>query len=500
MSNGAQQTRTGTAVTVQQEESLLDKVLAVPGVSRTEEQRVQSRKEIATLAEEVLKDVPRYSKDFEVGIKLRIAELDKLISRQLNEIMHAPEFQKLEASWRGLHYLVDKTETSPLLKIKVLNVPQNELLKDLERAVEFDQSATFKKVHDEGFGAIGGTPFGALIGDYEFSSHLQDMELLEKMSSVAAAAHAPFIAAAAPELFNLDSFSELSEPRDLAKIFDGKEAGYIKWRAFREAPDSRYVGLTAPHILMRLPYGRETKPVETFNFEEDVDGKDHKKFLWGNAAYALATRLTNAFALYGWCTAIRGLEGGGIVEGLPTYTFRTDDGDIALTCPTEVAITHRRDNELSNLGFIPLDHYQGTDYAVFPGVQSCHKPENYGNKAANANANAYLSVQLQYMFATCRFAHYLKSICFDKVGTFMTAKNCEDFLNKWISDYVLEDDNAGQDLKAQYPLREARVDVSEVPGKPGVYKAVAFLRPHYQLDAITVALSLVAEVPARQQS
>jgi type VI secretion system protein ImpC len=319
--------------------------------------------------------------------------------------------------------------------------------------------------------------------------------LLEKISNIAAAAHAPFVAAASAQLFGWDTFSDLLEVRDLAKIFDRTE--YAKFRSFRESEDSPYVGLCLPHMLLRLPYGKETAPTESFNFEEDVDGTDNKKYLWGNAAYAFGTRLTEAFAKYYWTVAIRGVEGGGLVEGLPTHNFKTDEGDVALKCPTEIAVTDRREKEFSDLGFIPLVHCKNTDYAAFFGAQSANKAKKYDSDFANANAR--LSSQLQYIFAVSRFAHYLKSMMRDKIGAFMSRKNCEDFLNKWISQYVLLDDDAGQDMKAQYPLREARIEVAEVAGKPGVYKAVAFLRPHFQLDELTVSLRLVAELPPPAQ-
>jgi type VI secretion system protein ImpC len=481
----------GVEVTEEQEGSLLDQIITETRIGRDEVQREQSRRQIATLVEEVMQGTVRVAKDIESTINARIADIDALLSRQLNEIMHAPELQKLEASWRGLHYLVHQSETSTMLKIRVLNVSKQDLLRDLERASEFDQSALFKKVYEEGYGVFGGEPIGALIGDYEFGRHPQDMALLEKISNVAAAAHAPFVAAANAQLFNLDSYTDLGMPRDLAKIFDTVE--YAKWKAFRDSEDSRYVGLALPHILMRLPYGPETVPVEAFNFQEDVDGTDHSKYLWGNAAYAFGTRLTDAFAKYHWCAAIRGVEGGGLVEGLPTHTFKADDGDIALKCPTEIAITDRREKELSDLGFIPLVHSKGTDYAAFFGAQSCQKARKYDTDAANANAR--LSTQLQYIMATSRFAHYLKAIMRDKIGSFMTRQNCESYLNRWITNYVLLDDNASQEAKANNPLREARVDVSEVRGKPGVYRAVAFLKPHFQLDELTLSLRLVAELP-----
>jgi type VI secretion system protein ImpC len=474
-----------------EEKGLLATIIDEGRIGRDEEQREQSRRQIATLVEEVMQGTIRVSKDLESTINARIADIDALLSRQLNAIMHAPEFQHLEASWRGLHYLVYQTETSTMLKIRVLNVSKQDLLRDLERATEFDQSALFKKVYEEEYGMFGGAPFGVLIGDYEFGRHPQDMALLEKISNVAAAAHAPFIAAASPQLFNLDSFTDVGVPRDLAKIFDTVE--YAKWKSFRESEDSRYVALTLPHILMRLPYGKETVPVEAFNFEEEVDGTDHSKYLWGNAAYALGTRITDAFARYGWTVAIRGVEGGGLVEGLPTHTFKTDEGDVALKCPTEIAITDRREKELSDLGLVPLVHCKGRDFAAFFGTQSCQKAKKYDTDAANANAR--LSTQLQYIMATARFAHYLKAIMRDKIGSFMSRGECETFLNRWINNYVVGSDEAGQEMKARYPLREARVDVSEVPGKPGVYRAVAFLRPHFQLDELTVSLRLVAELP-----
>ena len=378
-----------------------------------------------------------------------------------------------------------------MLKIRVLNISKDELRKDLEKAVEFDQSALFKKVYEEEYGTFGGAPYGALIGDFEFGRHPQDLALLEKVSNVAASAHAPFISAAAPGLLGLETFTDLPNPRDLAKKFETPD--YAKWKSFRESEDSRYVGLTLPHVLMRLPYGPETVPVEAFNFKEDVDGTDHSKYLWGNAAYAMGARLTDAFAKYGWTAAIRGVEGGGRVDGLPTHTFRTDEGEIALKCPTEIAITDRREKELSDLGFIPLVHCKGTDFAAFFGAQSCQKAKKYDTDAANANAR--LSTQLQYLLAMSRFAHYLKSIMRDKIGSFMTRKDCEDFLNRWISKYVVSTEDAGQEIKAKFPLKEARVEVAEVAGKPGVYKAIAFLKPHFQLDELTVSLRLVAELP-----
>ena len=480
---------------VQEEKSVLEQIIEEGKLARDETQKAGARDLISEFVGQIMEGTMTVSKDTEAMINARIAQIDKLISDQLNEVMHHPDFQKLEGSWRGLNYLVMQSETGQKMKIRVMNTSKKDLLKDMEKASEFDQSALFKKIYEEEYGMFGGASYGAMVGDYEFSRHPQDLALLEKISQVAAASHAPFISAASAEMFNWDSFEELGGPRDLAKIF--QSADYAKWRSFRETEDSRYVALALPHILMRLPYGQDNVPVESFNFEEDIDGTDSSKYLWGNAAYALGTRLTDAFAKFGWCAAIRGVEGGGLVDGLPVHTFKTDEGDVALKCPTEIAVTDRREKEFADLGFVPLVHCKGTDYAAFFSTQTANKPKVYDSDSANASAK--LSSQLQYILATSRFAHYLKSIMRDKVGSFMTRKNAEDFLNKWISNYVLLDDNAGQDMKAKYPLREARIDVTEIAGKPGAYRAVAFLKPHYQLDELAVSLRLVAELPPPAQ-
>jgi len=474
-----------------EELGLLDNIIQNGQMVKDESQVPYAKDLIGEFVSQILDEGMTVSADTAAMINEQIAKIDELLTLQLNEVMHHEDFQKLEGSWRGLHYLVMNTETGVMLKLRLLNVTPAELLKDLETAVEFDQSQLFKKVYEEEYGTFGGSPYTMLVGDFEFGRHPQDMALLEKIASVAAAAHAPFIAAASPKLFDLGSFTKLGVPRDLAKIFESAEL--IKWRSFRDSEDSRYVTLTLPHILMRLPYGADTVPVEGLSFEEDVDGKDHAKYLWGNAAYALAQRITNAFALYKWCAAIRGVEGGGLVEGLPTHTFSTDEGDIALKCPTEIAITDRREKELSDLGLISLVHCKGTDYAAFFGGQTTQKPKVYDTDSANANAR--ISAVLPYILAASRFAHYLKAIMRDKIGSFQTADTISAYLNRWIGNYVLAQDDAGQEMKAKYPLREARVDVSEIPGKPGCYNAVVFLRPHFQLEELTASIRLVAELP-----
>jgi type VI secretion system protein ImpC len=479
------------AATETVETSLLDKIVEEGRFGKDASSKERGKDIIKEFIGQVLQGAVTVSKDTEAMINARIKEVDHLISTQLNEILHHETFQKLEGTWRGLKYTVDNSELTPMLKIRILNASKKDLLRDLQRAPDFDQSAMFKKVYEEEYGIFGGEPFGALVGDFEITKHPEDIEFLDRVSHVAAAAHAPFLTAAAPELLSLDSFTSLGAPRDLGKVFDTTE--YAKWRGFRDSEDSRYVGLCLPRVLMRLPYGQDTKPVDGFNYEENVDGTDHSKYLWGNAAWALGARLTNAFALYGWCAAIRGVEGGGLVEGLPGHTFHTDEGDIALKCPTEIAITDRREKELADQGFIPLVHCKGTDYAAFFSVQSPQKPKLYNQESANSNAR--LSTQLQYILAVSRFAHYLKAMMRDKIGSFMSRSQCEAFLNKWIQTYAIANDDAPAVTKAKNPLREARVEVQDVPGKPGAYRAVAYLRPHYQLDELSVSLRLVADLP-----
>lgn len=473
------------------EKSLLDQIVEEGRMARDPEARERGKSMVKEFVAQFLEGSMTLSRDSEAMINARIAQIDHLISLQLNEVMHHPDFQKLEGSWRGLRYLVSNSETGEQLKIKVFNCSKKELLRDLQRAADFDQSAMFKKVYEEEFGVFGGHPFGALVGDYEFGKGPEDLELLEKVSQVAAAAHAPFITSATANMFNLDSYSDLAAPRDLAKVFDTTE--YAKWKSFRNSDDARYVALALPHILMRDPYGKATRPVEEFDYEEGVDGTDHSKYLWGNAAYALASKVTDSFARYNWCGTIRGVEGGGKVEGLTVHNFRTDEGDVAMKCPTEVAITDRREKELADLGFVPLVHCKNTDYAAFFSVQSCQKAKQYDTDAANANAR--LSTNLSYILAISRFAHYLKAMMRDKIGSYMTRGECEAYLNRWISGYVVDSASASAAMKAKHPLAEARVDVVEVAGKPGAYRAVAFLKPHFQLEELTVSMRLVADLP-----
>jgi type VI secretion system protein ImpC len=481
------------AVTTEQEAAdLLDEVIKS---TRPQDRSEADRTKVyfRRFLDQVVKPGQVVSDDVEANIKYWIGEIDRTLSDQLNEVLHDPEFQKLEGSWRGLDYLVHQSETGEQLKIRVLNVSKKELLKDLEKAAEFDQSALFKMIYEEEYGQLGGKPYGMLVGDYQFGRSADDVSLLTRISQVAAAAHAPFVASANPKMFNMDSFEELSRPRDLAKIFDSVE--YAAWKSFRESEDSRYVALTLPRVLCRLPYGANFKKVTQFNFEEAVDGTDHSKYAWMNSCWAYAVRVTDAVAKYGWMARTRGVEGGGKVEGLPAHTFPTDDGDIAMKCPTEIAISDRREFELSNLGFLPLLHNKDSDNAVFMGAQSCQKPQKYYEAAANANAE--LSAKFNLMMCTSRFAHYLKVMARDKIGSFMETADCQRWLNEWIRNYCVDPNGASEGIRAQRPLAEARVDVRPVDGKPGWFEAVAYLRPHFQLETLTTSMRLVAEIPKR---
>jgi type VI secretion system protein ImpC len=495
--SGTQTGAQGAAVTTEEAGlSLLDQV--VGATRQTEKDRAQEL--IKALAEEALKGTVSFSRNMTQTFNRAIAALDEKISEQLNEVMHHPRFLKLEGSWRGLHYLVDKSETGTSLKLRMIQLSKKELHRDLTKAVEFDQSQLFKKIYESEFGLPGGEPYGALIGDYEWTAHPEDIESLAQLSSVAAAGFAPFVSGVGAGMFGFKDWTELSKPRDLAKIFETQE--YTKWRSFREREDSRFCSLVMPRTIARLPYGAATKPVEEFGYEEaqfNADGSakamNHEHYCWMNAAYVMGARMTDAFAQYGWCTAIRGAEGGGKVTDLPNHVFTSDDGDLDAKCPTEIAITDRREAELSNLGFLPLCHYKNTDYAVFFGAQTVQKPKKYDRP--EATANAAISARLPYIMATSRFAHFLKVMARDKIGSFMEASDCEVWLNRWIQNYVNPMEGAGQESRAKYPLREAQIEVREIPGKPGSYNAVAHLRPWLQMEELTTSMRMVARIPQK---
>ncbi|MBN9508437.1 MAG: type VI secretion system contractile sheath large subunit [Alphaproteobacteria bacterium] len=449
---------------------------------------------VQTLAQQALAHTGLISTDSLRTIEAIIAAIDAKLSEQVNQIMHTEDFQQLESAWRGLHYLVNNTETDEMLKIRVFNVSKKDLGRTLKkfRGTAWDQSPIFKKVYEEEYGQFGGAPYGVLIGDYQFDHGPQDVQLLSDMAQVAAAAHAPFIAAAAPTVMGMDSWNELANPRDLTKIFQTPE--YAAWRSLRESDDSRYIGLAMPRFLARLPYGEKTEPVEEFHFEEDTEGADSSKFCWANAAYAMGTNITRAFKMYGWCTRIRGVESGGAVEGLPAFTFPTDDGGVDMKCPTEIAISDRREAELAKNGFMPLIHKKNSDFAAFIGAQSLQKPQEYDDPAATANAN--LSARLPYLFASSRFAHYLKCMVRDKIGSTMSKEQLQNWLHNWLLQYVDgSPDMSSEEFKATHPLSDGAVTLEEDESNPGYYSAKFFLKPHYQLEGLTVSLRLVSRMP-----
>ena len=462
---------------------------------KTEEAKNAVNHAVTTLAQQALKNAVTISDDTYQTIEAIIAEIDRKLSEQVNQIIHHEEFQKLEGAWRGLHHLVTNTETDTLLKIKVLPISKKEISRNLKRfkGIAWDQSPLFKRIYEEEYGQFGGEPFGCLVGDYYFDHSAPDVEVLNGLEKIAAASHCPFIAGASPQVMQMDSWQELANPRDLSKIFQTAE--YAPWRSLRESDDSRYIGLALPRFLSRLPYGAKTNPVDEFDFEEETDGSDHNKYTWANAAYAMAVNINRSFKYYGWGTSIRGVESGGIVENLPCHTFPTDDGGVDMKCPTEIAISDRREAELASLGFMPLVHRKNSDLAAFIGAQSLHKPAEYYDP--DATANARLSARLPYLFACCRFAHYLKCIVRDKVGSFREREDMERWLNEWIMNYVDGDPaNSTQETKARKPLAAAEVVVEEVADNPGYYTSKFFLRPHYQLEGLTVSLRLVSKLPS----
>lgn len=465
---------------------------------KTDRARAEVERAVQTLAEQALSETAVISDDVIGTIKAIIAEIDKKLTDQVNLILHSERFQQLESAWRGLNYLVSNTETDEMLKIRVMNISKKDLGKTLKKyaGAAWDQSPLFKKLYEEEYGQLGGEPYGCLVGDYYFDHTPGDVQLLGQMAQVAAAAHAPFIAGAGPTLMGMDSWQELANPRDLAKIFGAPD--YAAFRSLRESDDAKYVGLAMPRFLARLPYGAKTNPVEEFEFEEETTGGNHSRYSWANAAYAMAININRAFKLYGWCTSIRGVESGGAVEGLPVHTFPSDDGGVDMKCPTEIAISDRREAELAACGLMPLIHRKNTDTAAFIGAQSLQKPQEYMDP--DATSNARLAARLPYLFASCRFAHYLKCMVRDKVGSFKERADMERFLSDWIMNYViLNPENAGETARAMKPLAGAEVKVQEVEGNPGYYSATFHLRPHYQLEGVNISMSLVSRLPSQRQ-
>lgn len=478
-------------------ESLLQQ--AVSATKQTTPDRVTDL--LGAFTDAALKGTLTWDKNLTRTIQLATKAIDEQISKQLAAVMHHEKFCKLEGTWRGLQYMVKNTICGNDLKIRVLNASKKDLLKDFNKALDFDQSELFKKLYETEFGTPGGEPYGLLIGDYEFGNTTDDIEFLDSVSHVAAGAFCPFISAANSSVLGLDSWTDLAKPKDLEKIMGSPE--YLRWGGLRDSEDSRFVSLAMPKVLARVPYGEKTKRVDEFHYEEtefDAKGNSkalpHNEYCWMNAAYVMATKMTASFADFGFCTAIRGAESGGKVDGLPTHAFMSDDGDMDVKCPTEIGITDRREAELSKLGLLPLCHYKNTDYAVFFGAQSVQKPVVY--EEPDATANAAIGARLPFIMATSRFAHYLKVMARDKIGSFKEASDLEAWLNRWISNYVNSNPASSQTLKSKYPLAEAKVEVKEVPGKPGTYNAVVWLKPWMQLEELTTSLRLVASIPEKK--
>lgn len=493
MKTATQQKTEVSAATI--EESAFGALLQKRFKPKTDEAAAAVQSAVRTLAEQALINTNAISSDAYSTVEAIIAELDAKLSEQINVILHHEEFQKLEGAWRGLHHLINNSETDEMMKIRVMNISKKDLHRNLRRfkGIGWDQSPLFKKIYEEEYGQFGGQPYGCLVGDYHFDHTSPDVELLAEIAKICAASHAPFIAGAAPQIMQMDSWQELANPRDLTKIFENTE--YTSWKSLRASEDSRYIGLTMPRFLARLPYGIKTNPVDEFNFEEETSGGDHLKYAWANSAYAMAVNINQSFKEYGWCTSIRGVESGGLVENLPAHVFPTDDGGIDLKCPTEIAISDRREAELSKNGFMPLVHRKHSDFAAFIGAQSLQKPTEYEDPDATSNAN--LAARLPYLFACCRFAHYLKCIVRDKIGSFKEREDVERWLNQWIQNYVDGDPvNSSVETKSSKPLSAAEVIVSEVEGNPGYYSSKFFLRPHYQLEGLTVSLRLVSKLPS----
>src|SRR5438067_1391020 len=464
---------------------------------RSERAATEVENAVATLVQEALADTSVIKDHVLDTIEEMIARLDQKLTAQVNEILHAPVFQEIESAWRGLHHLVFNSETDAQLKIRVMNISKNELYRNLRLypGARWDQSPLFKKVYEQEFGQLGGEPYGCLIADYYFSHLPTDIQLMRDLSKVAAAAHCPIFAGAEPTLMGMDSWTELMNPRDLSKLFDTPE--YAAWKGLRDQDDSIYMGLCMPRVLARLPYGAKTEPVEEFAFEEDTDGHQGEKYGWMNAAYAMAVNVNRAFKEYGWCTRIRGVQSGGEVINLPTHTFPTDDGGVDLKCPTEIAISDRREHELAKSGLIPIIHRKNTDKAAFIGAQSVYKPKKYfGEKGVDATASDNLSARLPYMFAVSRFAHYLKCMVRDKIGSYKEKEELEIWLQTWINEYVDADPAMSSEAqKARKPLAAAKVEVFPNEENPGYYNARFYLRPHFQLEAMDVGLSLVSRLP-----
>jgi type VI secretion system protein ImpC len=486
------QDATGAEKTTEEQTSLLDDIVQATKLRPTDESYGLAKKGVEALIAQLIEPGKKVDKISKADVDEMIAEIDNKMSLQLDAIMHNDQFQKLESAWRSLKYLVDKTNFRENIKVEILNVGKDDLLEDFEDSPEIPKSGLYKTVYTAEYGQFGGKPYGAMIGNYEFGPSPQDIKLLQYVASVGAMAHAPFIAAAGPQFFGVDDFQKLPQLKDLKSIFEGPQ--YTKWQSFRESEDARYVALALPRFLLRLPYGPDTQPVKAFNYEESVRAS-HEHYLWGNAAFTFASRLTDSFAKYRWCANIIGPMGGGAVEDLPLHQYEAM-GAVQTKIPTEVLISERREFELAEEGFIGLTMRKGSDNAAFFSANSVQKPKFFGisKEGKQAELNYKLGLQLPYMFVINRLAHYLKVIQRENIGTWKERTDLDRELNEWIRQYVADQENPSASVRSRRPLRQAQVTVDDVEGEPGWYRVGLKVRPHFKYMGADFTLSLVGKL------
>ncbi|MGM0417342.1 MAG: type VI secretion system contractile sheath large subunit [Thermodesulfobacteriota bacterium] len=475
-----------------QESSLLDEIIQATKIKPGDDAYSITKTGVEAFIDEILKSGRQQEKLSKAVVDDMIANLDKKLSDQVNEIMHHQDFQKMESSWRSLKYLVDNTDFRENIKLSFVNISKEDLIDDFEDSPEIPESGLYKTMYTEEYGQFGGQPYGAVIGNYDFGPGPQDIKLLQNIASVSAMSHAPFISAASPDFFGIESFEELPNLKDLQSIFEGPQ--YAKWKSFRESEDARYVGLTLPKFMLRLPYGEETVPAKSFSFKEDVS-KGNNAFLWGNAAFAFATRITDSFANYRWCANIIGPQGGGAVENLPVYNYESM-GSAQTKVPTQVLLSERKEFELAEQGFIGLTMRKGSDNAAFFSANSCQKPKFFGNtpEAKEAEMNYKLGTQLPYMFVVNRLSHYIKVIQRENIGTWKQRGDLEDELSKWLRQYVADQENPAPGVRSRRPLRKAEINVSDVEGDPGWYSVTMKVMPHFKYMGANFTLSLVGKL------
>lgn len=488
----SQQSQTEGASQTLEGESLLDEILSEAKMGPGNEGYEIAKAGVQAFIAELIQPKREGEKVDKALVDAMIAEIDQKLSRQIDEILHHSEFQALESAWRGLKFVIDRVNFRENVKVEMVNVSKDDLLMDFEDSPEIPKSGLYKLVYSAEYGQFGGKPYGMLVGNYDFGPGPQDIALLQNCAAVAAMAHAPFISAAGSQFFGLDSYTDLANMKDLKATFEGPQ--YTKWQAFRESEDARYVGLAMPRFLLRLPYGQNTRPVKAFNYDESVVGQ-HQKYLWGNSAFAFATRVADSFAQYRWCPNIIGPQSGGTVEDLPLHQYEAM-GEIQTKIPTEVLLTERREYELSEEGFIGLTFRKDSDNACFFSANSAQKAKNFGQSAEGRDAelNYRLGTQLPYLFITCRLAHYIKVLQREQIGSWKERADLERELNKWIGQYVADQDVVSPAVRGRRPLRKAQITVEDIPGNAGWYKVDMKVRPHFKYMGASFTLGLVGKL------